>query len=421
MADDARLPAGHTADNRPPRYVEVGDDGRETVVYRASGLKTCDVAFVAYALGMAPDTPPDFIQRAYAEGNRFEPLILARLNEGTSVPMYGGGRVSVKLHDKRDDGEQDELEVEIGEINDRRVIVRLHPDGSATASWVGNPDMPAMVDVPVVMEVKSLGPDYWKKFCKGGLAGLGLYDWQVSAQIHATKNPCLFVCGEKLKNGELGEVLAQVVVDAPIPLRTFRMMAARVEGKIEDALNGGGLPECVDNQYPCPFWFVHTDAPEVDVEPPVQGDEELARLVEDERRWSRESKTAIEMHKDAKARIEKWLEANGAKGTGAWVRNQYGDTYDVQWVVQEKKEYTVPAGTSSWVQVKATAKKDLPNRVDAKDKPEPPTATPNPEDPFDGVNGERVRGTVGKRVDREAPRAKDVTVGGDAAVDRVIL
>lgn len=359
MGTEPRLPAGHTGDNRPPRYVD--EDG--TIVYRASGWKTCDVAFANYALGVEPSDPPEFLRKAWDQGNEYEPVVLGRMQQ-TSLPLLSGGVATVRV-EGRDDGEQWELDVVLGESGadgeGERIVARCHPDALGTASWFGAGDVLAANDVPVVVEVKALGKTYWSKFKKGGYEAVGLYDHQLAIQMHATKRPLLFVCGEKLEGGGIGEVVGQLVTVAPVAKSRLRIDVARRERIIAETIERGVAPECETNQYPCPFWFLHTDEP---AEGPRAGNAELVGLVERERELDQAKKLAVDAHAAAKKALEAWLEGNAAKDAGAWV--QVGDDqWDVTWVRQERAAYTVPAGKVEYVQVKKASKKTAAARMDS--------------------------------------------------------
>ena len=218
------------SDDRPPRYEE-GD----LIVYRASAVGMCEVALAAYGLGHEGDGPPEWMLERYTEGQQLEAEILGQVcTHQQDMIIYGNG--------------QEEVELDIGIINDRRVIIRGHVDGKGVT-----------VERDVVVEVKALSPGMFEKASKQGITFHDAYAWQGSIYMHATGMGLVWAAAEKLANEDrsdvqLGELYVQLVTDAPIRLLDIKRRIARVEAIIQS----GRLPDCSGVQFPCPMYKLHT-------------------------------------------------------------------------------------------------------------------------------------------------------------------
>ena len=218
-------------DDRPLRYVEA--DG--TVVYRASGLGACDGVVLGLAAGRKPNQTPAWLQEVYDEGTRMEASIVAKAQQ-----WYES-----EYDQHLDWTSQDEWELEVGEINDRRVIVRGHSDG-----WDA--------DLQVFGEAKKFRDSTWPKFLSKKIECNPLYPWQVSVYMHAAIqqgfNPStLFIGGHYDKeNGEITEIDVFEYPDPPIPLKAIRKRIARWENMIADGLDVTDLSDpCTSPMFPC--------------------------------------------------------------------------------------------------------------------------------------------------------------------------
>lgn len=217
-------------DDRPIRYVE----GDGTVVYRASGLGVCDGVILGLAAGRKPNKIPDWLMEVFEEGHTAEPHIIEKLlNERTHL---GDGVLET----------QPEFELEVGEINDRRVIVRSHADGY-------NPGEAALI------EVKKFRDSTWPKFLKSGVECNDLYPWQVSSMMHAIRDtagdyPTLYFTGGHW-SGDEGDPVSEIHTfthhDPPIPLKAIRKRIARWENMIADGIDVTDLDSCSSRQFPC--------------------------------------------------------------------------------------------------------------------------------------------------------------------------
>lgn len=219
-------------DDRPIRYLDA--DG--TVVYRASGLGACDGVILGLAAGRHPAKTPDWLLEVYEEGNVAEPFIMSRLAE-----RYDSDHDALLRFDT-----QTEWELEVGEINDARVIVRGHSDG-----WDE--------DHAVIAEAKKFRDSTWPKFLRQGVECNDLYPWQVSTYMHAaiqqghTDVRCLFVGGHW--SGDEGDPVSEVewheLADPPLPLKAIRKRIARWENMIADGLDVTDLSSCSTRMFPC--------------------------------------------------------------------------------------------------------------------------------------------------------------------------
>jgi hypothetical protein len=218
-------------DDRPLRYLD--PDG--TVVYRASGLGVCDGIVLGLARGRRPNAIPEWLQEVYDEGHRMEDVIIGEL---TALDEYE------HLHLDS----QTEWTLEIGEINDRLVIVRGHSDG-----WD--------ITAETIVEAKKFRPSTWPKFQRQAIECNPLYPWQASVYMHAARQlgieaQLLFVGGAYHPADEVfAESIEEIGVfqygDPPLPLNAIRRRIVRWERMIEEGLDVTDIDECTPKQYPC--------------------------------------------------------------------------------------------------------------------------------------------------------------------------
>lgn len=217
-------------DNRPIRYEETGEDGVTTVVYRASSLGMCDKAMLAAARGYPAAPHPDWFQEVLDEGTRAEQLIVDQY-QARGVEVYG---------------QQDTVELEIGEIDSKRVIIRGHIDGR---NQFGD-----------LVEIKKFRDSTWGKFLTSGVEINANYPWQVAVYMHALGvGNCEFVGGHW--DGEkISEIDVKHLANPPIPMKAIRLKIARIERMIAEGLDPtDNIPDihCNETTYPCPYWKLH--------------------------------------------------------------------------------------------------------------------------------------------------------------------
>jgi hypothetical protein len=214
-------------DDRPVRYVEA--DG--TVVYRASGLGVCDGIMMGLARGRKPNAVPEWMQEVFDEGHRMESVII---NELLGLNQYA----------HLDLDHQTEFTLDIGEINDRQVIVRGHCDGWDIAD-------------ETIVEAKKFRPSTWPKFQRQGIECNPLYPWQVSVYMHAARQlgiyaRTLFVGGAFNPDTDgIDEIGVFDLPEPPLSLKGIRKRIARWENMIEAGMDVTDIAECVPRMYPC--------------------------------------------------------------------------------------------------------------------------------------------------------------------------
>lgn len=366
MSDEERLPGGHTEDNRPPRYEETDSEGNHRVVYRASGWGACDISLGAMAIGNTGEGTPQFMQEKYDEGHKFEPVIVAMMEDGQVEGVEGGTFLIKDVSTKDYTEEQYVAEFTIGDVEiDSEwvdVVCRTALDGKATVTSLGNGE--PLSNAMCVIEVKALGKTYWDQFEKGKLS---LYDWQISTQMHGTGIPVLIVAGEKVQLPS-GKVIirglkAKLYTTAPV---SKQEMAARMrvrEAKVAEARSGKWDGTCAGpHVYPCPHYWLHAAGSDVIRE---TTDEELIRLVGYRQQLKAEIKVTQGLLDNCNQQIESWLQKEGMRVKGgskvAVKADQLGKphTYTVEWYEGDRDAYTVAAGKVKYVLVKEATKKDL--------------------------------------------------------------
>lgn len=199
------------ADNRPNCYWE-GD----RLIIRASSFGGCMGALVRAGMGITPEPGPRKLMKAFAEGNRAEPLILGEL-ERRGLHVIEAGI------------EQMEYELHVG-----NVTIRCHPDGVQMVEGKRHR----------VVEIKALKPSFPRDFRP--------YLWQASIEMYATGLPLLWVYGPKDKAGEVDlSRLEMVQVEEPY----FSLLHIKRRAlAIYRAVTQANIPSCDWVQFPCGYW-----------------------------------------------------------------------------------------------------------------------------------------------------------------------
>jgi hypothetical protein len=262
------------ADHRPDVYVE-GDK----VVYRASAIGGCLRSLVACRLGYTPLPFDDASERRMAEGNLHEPAILRHLaQEGWVVVDH-----------------QKEVELTIGDT----LVIRGHIDG------VGANGVREQVRV---VEAKAMGKDPFKEWAARKFDSNPRYAWQVSTYMHGLGFPGLFA----VKNRDTGEVMVDLLDEAPIPLTHIKARVARIEA----IARRGDLPDCdVTSTWNCPFRYLHDQRP---VDMTVVEDDEVDALAVAYDRARAMATQADAMKKLARDRLVGVVRDRGKVRTGQW-------------------------------------------------------------------------------------------------------
>lgn len=219
----------HEPDERPVRYLEAADDGSERVVYRASGLGSCERAIVATAQPHPRAPHPEWFQKVLDEGTICEPLISAMWDEVTEIPTTG---------------QQAVVELDLGMMHGRQVIVRGHIDGQAGVDTVAR-------------EYKKIRQSGWEDFKRKGVEVLPQYPWQTSVIMHATGWTLEFVGGlldPECKEGEykIKDVYPHFLESPPIPLKGITKRIKRLESLIHVGMDATEV-NC-QLMFPCPYW-----------------------------------------------------------------------------------------------------------------------------------------------------------------------
>lgn len=272
------------SDDRPARYVEDGN-----VIYRASAVGGCIRSMVAMARGIKPTPHPEWFQEVLDEGTNAEKRIMELAGNYRS----GNGAPQGIALDGRF-GAQREVELLVGHIDGKNVIIRGHTDGIGI--------MPGMGEQYVV-EAKKFRPSTYGKASREGAAYTEYYSWQLSIYMLATGLNGLWVAGLFDPNVKtVNQVKCHVYVRPIVDLATIKQKVAKVERLINEGY-GPDEVECSGN-YPCGFWFLHdgkeeavaweldTDDPEVcdvvrrylDVEDALKTEKSIVTRLENEKK-----------------------------------------------------------------------------------------------------------------------------------------
>lgn len=280
-------------------------------VYRASSLGYSLEALVAPHLGFEPVNPPEFIQKAFDEGNRIEPLAIEKLREM-------GWFIRTAQNEVNANGDY-QIEVEL-EVIPGKVIVVGHLDGI-----LHHPAEDSMV-----VEIKMMADQLWRAFKKHGWDAPGLvqkYKWQASAYMLATGLAHYMVAWNK-DTEELH------IIDTYEPFYTISDIAAKL-AQAEEFIEQGLVPDGCDD-FPCPFYFLHPPKDEV---ARVEDDELETLLAE----WLLCDKQEKQFKGLKEAKRAKILALTGENAV-AKVKGECGVTVETYWQKKSKYEVTKKEG-----------------------------------------------------------------------------
>ncbi len=340
-------------DNRPARYVEQLDDGREQVVYRASALNLCPSAFTALALGHTPSAPPPKMQAAYERGHDAEPLILASIEDTPKLDGKENSYTVVSTESKP------VVELVIMDTNKKRVIVRGALDDVAYVSAQTRAGKELFVEKKAVVDAKNFGMAYWSLWLRNGIKAFPHYEWQFSVYQHGMARkgkedfiPALMAC----RSSDTGKILVQWLETPPKSLNQIKSHVIDIEAECEEAIETGDVLACAKPSYPCPMWHLHDvviEMPEKQIDLTIDAeDAEYAEYAEavadwleakkDETKLAKRVKVAEDWRKKCAEVIRTMLDDRNVDASGEnGVRIKVGDSV-VFW-----KEETVPARQSA--------------------------------------------------------------------------
>lgn len=341
------------ADNRPDVY-RVADG---TLVFRASSFGACKKRLIAAGMEMEPAPPPQKMLEKFEEGIRNEDKILSSgtgqghdvmwadvelgndrtvgfswtlRNPNVATDYQGVGK---GIRRGPDDGQ---FTMKLDVTDDITIFGHLdgiaHVHSSSDKLWT-----PGEV---FVIEAKAFGDAYWEKFHREGIDGFPQYQWQMSLYMSAAELPGLFLVGHKDENGDVFEYAAQWLCDPEFNMGVVKLRALMLARKIE----AGDLPESCEETWPCPFFYLHEEAPERE----TYVDAQLEAWLSNMETWRATYTAADNAIKDLKVKIrDRFVELAGEKGTGT-----VGD-YTVTHVVADHPERTVTykARTDSYVKI----------------------------------------------------------------------
>lgn len=254
----------------------VYEDPDGKYVFRASGLGGCTSSLVRHGLGMTAEPFPASMYDRFEEGNVAEPVMLGWINtpsggwkvwDEADLEVFAGqhnGRMQYLEGDKEEDNKaQVEFDIPVG----KKGLIRVHPDGIATCFLItpeAKKRYPELkTGTQVVVEAKAFGPDYYKKYKREGVDGFPYYKYQVSVEMAATGLPCLFIVGQKDKDGVVKEdkIEWELITEPPIPLPKLKVRVMKAISAIE----AGEIPPCDQAMFPCGFWQEHDTETETSV------------------------------------------------------------------------------------------------------------------------------------------------------------
>lgn len=262
-----------TGDNRPPAYYEE-INGKTVLVIRASAIgHSCLWELIAAGQGIEPSPIPDWLQRAFDEGNAAEPVIIERLISDHQFTFLS---------------QQDEGELWLSDD----VLIRFHPDGIANLSsgfimeylskYAKDSSIPLRT---VVVEIKALSDSLWQTAKSKSVGNtIDEYQWQLSVMMHETGLPGLWVAlnkgGPVGENGlreltpDTGKLLFELVREPPVSIEEIQLKASLIKQGVEDEDILTSDRKCGDlNHFPCHYLHLRPEP-----EPGEAEDDHLVRV-----------------------------------------------------------------------------------------------------------------------------------------------
>lgn len=272
-------------------------------IYRASSLGYSMEALVAPHLGFEAVAPPEFLQNAYDEGNRLEPIVLDYLRG-----------IGWEIGDEQ-------LEVGLDIIPDKVKVVG-HLDGIGRCATTTIPQS--------VVEIKTMSgksfTDWVNKGWNSSSPLIEKYKWQQSAYVLATGLPHAMVGWDKDSSESDPRTMTHLTTE---PFYTISDIAAKL-AQAEEFIEKGLVPDGC-NDWPCPWYYLHPPKDEV----AKVDDDELEELLQSWLSYDMIEKNAKKVKDEYRASI---LALTG-DALAAKVKGECGVTVETYW--QEEKEYTV--------------------------------------------------------------------------------
>lgn len=314
--------------------------------YRASEFGSCIRAMVCARRGMQGEPSPERLQKAFQEGHDNEPRILSMAEDsyGIGIGEYQkGGAINLPGKPARVWGHADGITVVTEEFDSHWSLYDLE------------------IGAGVLVEAKAFGPDYYKKFRKGGLRAFPGYSWQMSTLMIALGLPYgLFVVGQKDDGGVVQGVTAEIVVGPPMSKGAILAKMLKVEKLAED----GELPACDIDQYPCPFYPWHEEKADGD-ELPLVEDGALRRAIASHAYWAESERNAKAGKETAKQQIREAMDRLGLPDGEKRMAVDGDVRYEFSWVVRDMPERTMKASQQRFPQVKILGKGNESGVADA--------------------------------------------------------
>jgi hypothetical protein len=311
----------------PARWV--AEDG--AVYYRASAIGLCDKVFVALANYYTPSAHPQWFQDVLDEGTVAEDQISALWD-------WASGDATI------DSQREVSMEVLDG------VWVVGHIDGQSELGGV-------------LREYKKFRDSTWPRFKSVGIEIHATYTWQHAFYWHAGEfESSEFVGGhwvvdDEHPNGYVSEVYPHHLSNPPLPLIAIKKRVAYLEALINSGKQPIDVP-CQVKSFPCPFFYLHDEDEEVEMEE-RKGDDTIQLIVEEMQQLKRDSATARKIVKAADERlkalklgVQAWLEAADInERQDAIVTLPNGEKRKLRYTIVKKQAHQVKATEYTTVSV----------------------------------------------------------------------
>ena len=214
----------------PPAYTVDGH-----IYYRASALGMCPRALFAARMGQQPVSPPPQIQKAFDDGNTYEPIAIQQLRDkGYAIT-----------------GQQREVQLPITE----HISVIGHIDGLVVRP-------PTIPDIPLaLLEIKAFAQSTLDTWYQSKLDAFPHYSWQISAYLLALQLDYALLTILNKDESDINKRLKLFKIPLPHPKADI---IARIK-LIEDAVAKNTPPECEPSSFFCPYPYMHESKDDPDI------------------------------------------------------------------------------------------------------------------------------------------------------------
>lgn len=212
----------------------------DRVIYRASAVGGCLRSLYAARLEYNRKSIPDKFQSIFQRGHEIENITKSILHQkGWTITST-----------------QEEVSLELGECNGKKIIIVGHIDFFSAASSFDD-----VLTTNILTEVKGFGKDLLSKYLSHGITfeSFPSYAYQISIYAHALKTfNYRYIIYDKTRTDLSEDHPDRLIISTHNhPPISFTQIYNRVMS-IEDSISTRSMPACT-NSYPCQYYYLHDE------------------------------------------------------------------------------------------------------------------------------------------------------------------